>query len=44
MGSIGMRFGVDLVVGIDDITRAILGEDIVGLDLAIEHPSGFDQV
>lgn len=36
-------FGVDLVVRVDDITRATLGEDIFGLDLAVEQPSVFDQ-
>lgn len=44
VGPIGMGFGIDLVIRVDDITRAILGKDIVGLDLAVEHPSGIDQV
>ena len=37
-------FGVDLVIGVDDITRATLVEHIDGLALAVEQPSSFNQI
>jgi hypothetical protein len=41
--SVGIRLGIDLVVRVDDITRVALDKDIVGLELAVEQPSGFDE-
>jgi hypothetical protein len=37
------RLGVDLVVRVDEFTRATVNKDIVGLDLAVEQPSRLDQ-
>ena len=46
LGSVGMMFGVGLIVRVDHVTRtAILGgEDISALSLAVENPFGFDEV
>jgi hypothetical protein len=35
--------GVNLVVRVDEFTRATVNKDIVRLDFAVEQPSGFDQ-
>ena len=44
MSSVSMGFGVDLIIRVDDLARVTLDKDVSRLDLAVDQPSGFDQV
>jgi hypothetical protein len=41
--SVGVWLGVELGIRVDDIARVALNKDIVGLELAVKQPPGFDQ-